>query len=277
MADAITDNTGYTLTDIGVNLTDSAFNPDREEIISQASAAGVKRMLITGTSAAESEQAIRLCEQHPDKLFCTVGVHPHYSKEFSPDVRSTLSTLLKSPQVCAVGETGLDFNRNFSTPAQQISAFEQQLELAAESNLPLFLHERDAHAQQIGMLRAVQHDISGGVTHCFTGDREALYNYLDLDLYIGITGWICDERRGMELFKLLKDIPAQRLLLETDAPYLIPRNLKPKPKSRRNLPAYLPHILEQVALARNDDPQALAQQTEENCQRLFRFNQADLS
>ncbi|WP_299196876.1 TatD family hydrolase [uncultured Amphritea sp.] len=277
MTDQISHSGRYSLTDIGINLTDSVFDADRETVIQDADTAGVKRMLITGTNARESEQAISLCQQHPNRLFCTVGVHPHYSKEFSPEVRNTLAALLKHPHVCAVGETGLDFNRNFSTPEQQIWAFEQQLELASESGLPLFLHERDAHMQQIKMLRYVKDEISGGVAHCFTGSREELYNYLDLDLYIGITGWICDERRGVELFNLLKEIPANRLLLETDAPYLIPRNLKPKTKSRRNLPAYLPHILEQAALARNDDPQELAQQTEANCQRLFRFSQATLN
>lgn len=277
MADPITCRTSYPLTDIGINLTDSAFDSDRETVLQDANAAGIKRMLITGTNVAESEQAISLCQQYPNQLFCTVGVHPHYSKEFTLATHNTLTALLKYPQVCAIGETGLDFNRNFSTPEQQIWAFEQQLELASESGLPLFLHERDAHTKQIEMLRHAKNGINGGVAHCFTGNREELYNYLDLDLYIGITGWICDERRGVELFKLLKEIPANRLLLETDAPYLIPRNLKPKPKSRRNLPVYLPHILEQAALARNDDPQELAQQTEENCQRLFRFNQTELN
>ena len=265
--------TCYSLTDIGINLTDSVFDADRETVIQSAESAGVKRMLITGTTAAESEKAISLCQQHPNTLFCTAGVHPHYSKEFSPAIRDTLAALLKQPEVRAVGETGLDFNRNVSSPEQQIRAFEQQLELAAESGLPLFLHERDAHKKQIEMLRHARDHLHGGVAHCFTGSRKELYNYLDLDLYIGITGWICDERRGGELLGLVKDIPANRLMLETDAPYLIPRNLNPKPKSRRNLPAYLIHILEQVAQERACDPQELALQTEANCQRLFRFNQ----
>lgn len=266
-------NETYTLTDIGVNLTDSAFDPDRETVINEAAKVGVRRILVTGTTATESEQAVELCQQYPGQLFCTAGVHPHYSKDFSAQVRSTLLALLKQPQVVAVGETGLDFNRNFSTPEQQVWAFEQQLELANETGLPLFLHERDAHKQQIEMLRQYRDVIHGGVAHCFTGTRKELYNYLDLDLYIGITGWICDERRGRELLNLVKEIPAERLLLETDAPYLLPRNLKPKPKSRRNLPAYLPHILQEVALARGCDADTLAQQTEVNGQRLFAFDQ----
>ncbi|SEQ38125.1 Sec-independent protein translocase TatD [Amphritea atlantica] len=265
----------FSLTDIGINLTDSAFDADRETVIQEAEAVGVKRMLITGTTAASSEQAISLCRQYPDQLFCTAGVHPHYSKEFTSTTRETLTDLLKQPEVRAVGETGLDFNRNFSPPEQQIRAFEQQLELAAESGLPLFLHERDAHSRQVEMLRDARDQLYGGVAHCFTGNREELYHYLDLDLYIGITGWICDERRGSELLRLVKEIPADRLMLETDAPYLLPRDLKPRPKSRRNLPLYLTHILEQVARQRDCDPQQLAQQTEINCERLFRFNQTD--
>lgn len=265
------DHTHHLLTDIGVNLTDSAFDSDREAIIQEAAAVGVTRLLITGTSVTESAQAVSLCQRYPGQLWCTAGVHPHNSKTFTAEVRTCLSDLLNSPEVVAVGETGLDFNRNLSTPAQQIWAFEQQLELASEAQLPLFLHERDAHQQQIEMLRRYRDSIMG-VVHCFTGNREALYNYLDLDLYIGITGWICDERRGRELLALVKEVPAERLLLETDAPYLLPRNLKPKPKSRRNLPTFLPHILNEVALARECDAQTLAQQTQLNSQRLFNFD-----
>lgn len=259
------------ITDIGVNLTDSAFDKDRPEVIEKAVAAGVQRMIVTGTDQEESEQAVGLCQQFPAHLHCTAGVHPHYSSQFTNSTRQALSDLLKEDCVIAIGETGLDFNRNFSTPAQQVHAFEQQLELAGESGLPLFLHERDAHKQQLEMLTSFRDHIQGGVAHCFTGTREELYNYLDLDLYIGITGWICDERRGKELLKLVKDIPDNRILLETDAPYLIPRDLKPKPKSRRNLPELLPHILNAAAEARGQHKAELAQITELNCQRLFRL------
>lgn len=259
------------LTDIGVNLTDSAFDNDRQQVIEAAVEAGVRRLIITGTTEQESEQGVELCQQAPDHLYCTVGIHPHYSKGFTPESRGQLKSLLQQPGVIAVGETGLDFNRNFSSPAQQIFAFEQQLELAAETGLPLFLHERDAHKQQREMLSSHRDHLHGGVAHCFTGSRKELYNYLDLDLYIGITGWICDERRGMELLEMLPDIPADRLLIETDAPYLLPRDMRPKPKSRRNLPEYLPHIFAAVCNSRQDDAQQLAEQLEQNCRRLFRL------
>ncbi|MEH6577895.1 MAG: TatD family hydrolase [Amphritea sp.] len=242
-----TDQQALKLIDIGVNLTDSCFDKDRDEVLKAAATAGVSTLIITGTTLEESQQAIDLCQQHAGSLFCTVGVHPHYSKNFTSTTLSDLKSMLQTPGVVAVGETGLDFNRNFSTQEQQITAFEAQLELACETGLPLFLHERDAHQKQLEMLHSYRDHFGQGVAHCFTGSKQELYNYLDLDLHIGITGWVCDERRGSHLHPLLKDIPANRLMLETDAPYLLPRNLKPKPKSRRNLPQYLPHILKKVA------------------------------
>lgn len=257
--------------DIGVNLTDSSFDKDREAIISHAFDNNVQQMIITGTTVEESEQAIALCQQHPDKLYCTVGVHPHYAKDHSAPSLDHLKALYNESCVVAVGETGLDFNRNFSSPEQQILCFEKQLEFACETGLPLFLHERDAHTKQLEMLKSHRDDFSAAVAHCFTGSKQELYNYLDLDLYIGITGWICDERRGKELQTLVGDIPADRLMLETDAPYLIPRDLKPKPKSRRNLPANLPHIATKVAELRSTSVQQLQQQVFSNTQGFFRL------
>lgn len=260
----MTSNTTAQLIDIGVNLTDSAFSKDRDKVIEAAQQCGVTRMIITGTTLEESEQALELCMQHPDILRCTVGVHPHYSSSYDSTARQQLTAFAKEEAVVAIGETGLDFNRNFSTPEQQIHAFEQQLELACETGLPLFLHERDAHQKQLEMLRSHRDHFSRAVAHCFTGSRKELYNYLDLDLYIGITGWICDERRGIELQQLIKEIPADRLMLETDAPYLIPRDMRPKPKSRRNLPQYLPHILNKAAQLTGKEDQQLAQEVLKN-------------
>ncbi|WP_271273920.1 TatD family hydrolase [Aliamphritea hakodatensis] len=235
------------LIDIGVNLSDSSFTKDWQEVAEQAQLAGVSPLILTGTNMSENRQCQEMCQQSSAPLFTTAGVHPHSASEYSTETTRQLRQLLKQEKVVAVGETGLDFNRNFSSPEAQVYAFEQQLELAAETGLPLFLHERDAHQKQLEMLTACREHISGGVAHCFTGTQEELYNYLDLDLHIGITGWICDERRGSHLHPLLKDIPSDRLMLETDAPYLLPRDIRPKPKSRRNTPLNLPHILQVVA------------------------------
>lgn len=257
------------LVDIGVNLTDHAFAKDLDDVIAQAAEVGVNALLVTGTNLKESRQAIQLSHQYAAALWCTAGVHPHHAKEWTPDHFETLRQLSDDPKVIAIGETGLDFNRNFSPPDQQLFAFEEQLKLAADTGLPLFLHERDAHEAQFSLLKKYRDSVSGGVIHCFTGSKEELENYLALDLYVGITGWICDERRGLHLQELVKLIPRDRLLLETDSPYLMPRSLRPKPKSRRNEPRYLPHINEQIAMLLGIDATELAAQTTSNARQLF--------
>ena len=175
----------------------------------------------------------------------------------------------QQPPVVAIGETGLDFNRDFSPRPLQERAFAEQLELACHCKLPVFLHQRDAHARFLPILREQRDRLKGGVVHCFTGTREELYDYLDLDMYIGVTGWICDERRGRELQELVREIPHERLLLETDAPYLLPRNMQPRPRGRRNEPAWLVWVLRMVAACREEAEDVLARQTTANARRCF--------
>ncbi|MBY4676923.1 TatD family hydrolase [Marinobacterium arenosum] len=256
--------------DIGVNLTDKRFADQQAELVETARAAGVGPLIVTGTDARSSEMALALCRQI-DGLYCTAGVHPHDAKQVTNETLTALRQLCQADEVIAVGETGLDFNRNFSPPEQQVRVFEAQLELAAECGLPLFLHERDAHQRQLEMLTSHRDQLHGGVAHCFTGSKRELFNYLDLDLYIGITGWVCDERRGDELRRLIPHIPLDRLLLETDAPYLLPRDLRPKPKGGRNEPRFLPHIAAAVAALQNNPLEELQQACFENTQRLFRL------
>jgi TatD DNase family protein len=226
-------------------------------------------MVVTGTSLGNSAQAIELCARHPTRLVSTCGMHPHHASDWNADSYGELRKLSRQSCVRAIGETGLDFNRNFSPTAAQELAFAQQMELAAELQLPLFCHQRDAHERFAAMLRENRQHLGRVVVHCFTDSREALIEYLDLDCYIGITGWICDERRGLELRELIKLIPEDRLLLETDAPYLLPRNLKPKPRSRINEPAYLRHILGEVARYQARPADALAQAVLRNSRRFF--------
>ena len=245
--------------DIGVNLTNKGLLVDIEAVLQRAANAGVTQMVVTGTTVAESAQAIELCTIHPQTLVSTCGIHPHHASDWGTDSYRQLRDMAARPCVRAIGETGLDFNRNFSpAPAQEL-AFEKQMELAVELQLPLFCHQRDAHDQFASMLRDRRDSLDRVVIHCFTDTREALMDYLDLDCYIGVTGWICDERRGLELRELVSLIPQDRLLLETDAPYLLPRNLDPKPTSRINEPAYLRHILDEIALCRNQPSESLAQ------------------
>ena len=257
------------LIDIGVNLTDKRFQHDIDDVISRAKASHISAMLITGTSLASSRQAITLCQQYPDYLFSTAGIHPHDASSMTDIVMEELALLSKQTCIVAIGETGLDFNRNFSTPEEQIMAFEQQIELAKSTRLPLFLHERDATETQVQLLKPHTQQLEGAVLHCFTGDKHALFRYLDLGCYIGITGWICDERRGLSLQALVKEIPAERLLLETDAPYLLPRDLAVKPKKGRNEPAFLQHIAMTIAHLRGVTLEELSLQTTENSRRLF--------
>jgi TatD DNase family protein len=246
------------LIDIGINLGHDSFNADRDAVIARAVAAGVVQMMVTGSSGSSTRQAIEMARTHPDRLFATAGVHPHYAKELTEELLADLGQLATLPQVVAVGECGLDYFRDLAPRAVQQKAFHRQLELAARVRKPVFLHQRDAHADFVAILREHRASLVGGVAHCFTGSREELQAYLEMDLAIGITGWICDERRGAHLLPLMPEIASDRLLLETDGPYLLPRDLPKKPPSRRNEPAYLPHIAATVARARGESLEQLA-------------------
>jgi TatD DNase family protein len=255
------------LLDIGINLTHESYRSDLAAVMERAAHAGVTRMIVTGSSVAGTHEALALVHSHPDVLRCTAGVHPHHASELDAAQLRELATLAKAHDVVAVGECGLDFFRNFSPREAQLHAFRAQLELARELRKPVFLHQRDAHDDFL----AVLHDFRdlAGVAHCFTAGPDEARAYLDLGLHIGITGWICDERRGLHLREVVRMVPADRLLIETDGPYLLPRDLRPKPESRRNEPAYLPHILSAIAAARGETADSLAERTTQNALTLF--------
>ncbi len=270
--------------DIGVNLTSSQFKNDIPDVLNNALAAGVDTIIVTGTSIAQSQAAFQLTQQYPEVLYSTAGIHPHDAKTFSHHSLEQLSSLLMNHHVLAVGECGLDFKRNFSTPEQQLSCFERQLELAVELKMPVFLHQREAHIDFLRLIRKYRSGLVDAVAHCFTGGQAELETYLEEDLYIGITGWLCDERRGKELQNCVALIPQHRIMLETDAPYLFPRDLslpgdtslstKQKNKKRaRNEPQYLPHIMQRLALLMQKDALELSNLSIENSRRFFRLNQ----
>lgn len=256
------------LYDIGANLTHNSYTDDLDAVLQRAAAEGVNRLAVTGSSVEASEQACALAQRYP-ALVATAGVHPHHASDYTPASTESLRELLANPQVRAVGETGLDYYRNYSTVQQQEHAFREQLQLAADTAMPVFLHQRDAHGAFMDILREYRERLGRGVVHCFTGSAEELRDYLDLDMHIGITGWICDERRGAHLHELVPLIPHNRLLLETDCPYLLPRDLKPTPKTRRNEPRWLGHIARTVAACRNESPDELAAQTTANAEAFF--------
>lgn len=273
--------------DIGLNLTSSQFQNDMGDVIKNALAANVATMIITGTSVEQSQYALELTDQYSDSLYSTAGIHPHNASSLTEQSIQQLTALLNENKVLAVGECGLDFNRNFSTPAEQLSCFEVQLELAVELQMPVFLHQREAQSDFLRLIKKYRSGLVDAVAHCFTGGRDELESYLEADLYIGITGWLCDERRGKALCNCVHLIPDNRVMVETDAPYLFPRSLKlsgdassngeklsgkKKKKSRsRNEPQYLPHIIKTLAGLMTKDESELALLTTENARRFFRI------
>jgi len=259
------------LIDIGANLTNAAFRTDLSDVVDRAARHGVTTMIVTGTSVTASQAALELSRSWKGRLYATAGVHPHEADHFTPESIADLRELSSDARVVAIGETGLDFNRNFSTPEAQERAFRAQLQLATETSLPVFLHERDATARQIEILKEYREGLNKAVAHCFTGGLEELKAYLELDLYIGITGWLCDERRGQALRESVGEIPADRIMIESDAPYLLPRNndLPPLPRPKRNEPCTLPAVLHTLASLRKEDPESLAATIRNNTRDFF--------
>jgi len=257
------------LLDIGANLTHESFAHDFDAVLARAQSHGVARMVVTGASRDGSRDALTLALAHPGVLFATAGVHPHHAVDYDEATDALLRELATHAQVRAVGETGLDYHRNYSPHDVQREVFERQLRIAAELGKPLFLHQRDAHGDFIALLKRYRDKVPAAVVHCFTDTAEALRDYLALDCHIGITGWICDERRGTHLRELVKAIPANRLMIETDAPYLLPRTVRPLPAHRRNEPMYLRHIAEEIARDRGESFEVLAAHTTATAEAFF--------
>ncbi|MDG2020137.1 MAG: TatD family hydrolase [SAR86 cluster bacterium] len=237
--------------DIGANLTHKSFKSDMDRVMSDSDKCGVKRMSVTGSCLEDSVIAAEIAEEYPEVCVSTAGIHPHNAKEYSRELFSEIKDLLNKDSVKCIGETGLDFNRNFSTPEQQIESFEAHLELSIDEDLPLFLHERDAHEKFVEITSTYIDNLPKSVVHCFTGDKDSLMKYLEMGFYIGITGWLCDERRGTHLEELIPLIPLERLMIETDSPYLLPRDMG-LDNSTRNEPKYLPHIAKKISRLRNE-------------------------
>ena len=257
------------LIDVGANLTHESFAGDLDLVLERAARTGVRRLIVTGTSLATTEAAIALAATRPGTLWATAGVHPHASATYDDAVHAALRIHLGDSTVVATGECGLDYFRDYAPRPVQREAFARQLELAAASRRPLFLHQRDAHEEFVALLSEQGARLPGGVAHCFTEGPEAMAEYLDLGLHIGITGWICDERRASALRAAVGSLPLDRVLVETDAPYLLPRTLKPAPRSRRNEPCWLPEVVRALATYMRLDPEAVAEASVRNAERLF--------
>lgn len=254
--------------DIGVNLGNAAFDADRAAVVERAKAAGVQAMIVTGTSVQESGKALALADPAAG-LYATAGVHPHEAGTVADDWERQIAALATDPAIVAIGETGLDFYRNYAPRAAQRRVFRAQVELAVATGKPLFVHDRDSGGETGAILADYRGALGNCVIHCFTGTEADLAGYLEAGFSIGITGWICDERRGGELAALAPRIPADRLMIETDAPYLLPRTMRSRPASRRNEPAFLPHVAARLAACRGEDVAAIEALTHENAERFF--------
>jgi TatD DNase family protein len=257
------------LVDIGINLAHDSYDHDRAEVVERAVTAGIARMVVTGSSLESAARAIEICRQWPGLMRATAGIHPHHAREFADADLPRLQALLEDPLVTSAGECGLDYFRDFSPREDQRRAFALQLELAARLGKPVFLHQRDAHEDFMEILADYLPRLPRAVVHCFTGSAAELESYLAHGLYVGITGWVCDERRGGQVRALVPCIPLQRLMIETDGPYLMPRNLKPKPGHRRNEPMYLREIFNLICSLRPETEAEIAAQTSANAVRFF--------
>lgn len=256
------------LIDIGANLAHESFHDDREAVLERAWAAGLDAIIVTGSSRESSIKALELARAHPRRLYATAGLHPHHAAEWNAEMAALMRELAQDPQLVCLGECGLDYFRDFAPRDAQRRAFIAQLQLAAQLRKPLFLHQRDAHADFLPILREFRPQLGEIVVHCFTDTRDAAAEYVELGCCIGITGWICDERRGVHLLDVVREIPAGQMLIETDAPYLLPRTA-PKQASRRNEPCLLGYVVATIARARGETAETIAATTAANARRAF--------
>ncbi len=260
------------LVDIGANLSHESFHHDLDTVLDRAQSHGVATLIATGASRTSSDDALHLARTYPGRLYATAGVHPHHAIDYDDDTDQHLRALAQQAEVRAVGEMGLDYYRNYSPRAVQLKVFERQLAIAVDLDMPLFLHQREAHSDFLALLKTARDHVPACVVHCFTDTREALFDYLDLDCHIGITGWLCDERRGNHLRELVGEIPATRLMIETDSPYLLPRTVRPMPSQCRNEPMYLAHICRQLAHDRHESVATTATTTTATARAFFRLD-----
>jgi TatD DNase family protein len=259
--------------DIGINLTNKQFQNDIQTIIKNAVDAGVEQMILTGTSVRNSEQSAALAKKYPANFCATAGIHPHDAKHFDPDSIPRLRKLLQDSQIVSVGECGLDFDRDFSPRPVQEKCYEAQLELAVELQKPLFLHERAAFTRFNFITDNYLSRLPRAVVHCFTGSLQEAKTYLDKGFYLGFTGAVSDARRFEQLREVVKYVPLDRMMVETDAPFMlpknVPKNLMAKYHERRNEPAFLPFVAKTIAEFKGISIQEIAEQTRQTTKQFF--------
>jgi TatD DNase family protein len=259
----------HEIADIACNFTSERFDKDLYKVIDRAITNKITKFGLICSRLSDIDKLLKIYDKYSKHMFFTIGVHPHHANEINDQYLKKLKEAVNLNDPDAIGETGLDFYRNLSTYEEQIHAFEEQIKIAIDTNKPLFLHQRDSHDDFIKILRKYSSDINKAVVHCFTGTQGQLDDYLELDCYIGVTGWICDAKRNVELRKTIKNIPLEKLMIETDCPYLIPKDLPNKPKNNRNEPANLSHIAKVIAILMDVDELKLREQTFHNSKSFF--------
>ena len=256
--------------DIACNFTHPSFKNNLDQVISDAKALDVKKFVLLCASLEDLQPIRSIQSMNPSQFFITAGIHPHHANEILQLNEMPLIEKLSSIEPDAIGETGLDYFRNISPPEIQRESFEMHIEAAKELKKPLYLHQREAHDDFISILKNMSNSLPSFVVHCFTGTQEQLDAYLDLGAFIGLTGWICDAKRNKDLRASIKNIPLDRLMLETDCPYLVPKNLPIKAKKNINEPKYLPHIAQEVSNLMGVSFEMLQEATSQNTELFFK-------
>ncbi|XP_021936091.1 uncharacterized protein LOC110837838 [Zootermopsis nevadensis] len=285
----------YIIVDIGANLTNKKYGRDLDSVIQRAKDAGVQKIMVTGASLRTSREALRLTRIYPGTLYSTAGIHPHDAKSWMDGYLEELREMARSPECVAVGECGLDYNRDFSPVDIQKEVFEKQVQLACELGKPLFLHERDAHQDLLDILKIYKDRLPAMVIHCFTGTSEQAHTYLQMGMYLGMTGYLCKDKSDNGVRKILEDglIPLDRLLVETDSPFMYPNTRASKLPAhvkealtersltflqryctfQRNEPCSLPAIVEMIAAFMKKPVEEVALATAFNALKIFGLSQ----
>ena len=251
------------LIDTHAHLSLPQFDKDRTEVIKRAHNAGIKHIITVGTDSDDCRKAVALAQKH-DFISAAVGIHPHDAKTINAETYSLLREFAADNNVVAIGEIGLDFYRNLSLRETQIHHFREQLRLAREVSLPVIIHDREAHQEVLNILQEEKAETVGGVIHCFSGNWEMARACLDMGFYLSIPGTITF-KKSEEHHKLVRDLPLDRMLVETDCPFLAPHPFRGK----RNEPAYVQYVAEAVAVIKGLERKTLAEITTRNAQKLF--------
>lgn len=253
------------LTDSHAHLEMPEFDEDRIEVIQRARKQGMRCIITIGIQIPEAKKAIALAEAY-DFIYAAIGIHPHYTKEIKDDTYVILEHLASHPKVKAIGEIGLDFYRNLTPQEIQVKRFRELIQLGKKLNLPLIIHDRNAHEEIFTILKEEHGFDQGGVIHCFSGGYEIAKKFLDKGFYISFAGNLTFKNTS-SLLEVVKKMPLEKILIETDAPFLAPHPFRGK----RNEPAYVRYTAEKIGELKNKSLEKIAQQTCRNLLNLFRI------